>query len=76
MSLENCIGFHIEDTVGLGTESIPFYGIKLSREEADQVKNGGVEIYSTDGFKMFKIMDRDHQWTGEYMLYIVFPRKA
>ena len=64
--------FHDEDELGL--EGIPYYGLKLTPEEAKAVEGKIAGIYEIDGRQMFECRDENHQSTGK-ILYIVWIDK-
>jgi len=68
MSIES--KFASEDEFGLGTT--PYYGIKLTPEQFDVVKHKKIELYQIDGRTFFAVKDKDGEFTGEMMLFVVF----
>lgn len=60
------------DEMGLGVGKIPYYGLTLSAEEAELVKNKKPTIYRTDGITLFSVKDDKGNITGKLTLFILF----
>lgn len=66
-------GFCTEGEHGILPENpdIPYYAIKLTKEQAELVKGKTPKMYQADGHHIFDIRDGG-KFTGEKMLYIIW----
>lgn len=48
-----------------------FYGVQLTQEQFQLIKSREIQIYDSDGIKLFPIV-KDGKPTGEYMFYVIF----
>jgi len=57
--------FHTEDDYGIGCGgNMPYFAIKLTKEQIAAVKNKTAGIYEIDGKQLFEIRKDQHTPTG------------
>jgi hypothetical protein len=67
--------FHTEDDYGIldDTLKLPYFAIKLTKEQVEIVKGKTAGIYEIDkSHQLFEVRLEDGTVSGEMMLYVVF----
>jgi hypothetical protein len=63
--------FTNNDSFGIGVKT-PYIAIQLTGEQAIQVKNRRVELYSVGDRYFFPVKDAEGKLTGDYIIFVVF----
>lgn len=69
--------FYATDENGiLDGQKIPYFCVVLSKEEAEQVKDKKLALYSTDDRELFSVIGHgSKEFTGELAFYVLFVDK-
>lgn len=68
------VSFHNQDEMGIFAEGekLPYFCIKLTKEQVELVKGKKIGIYEIEDRQLFELREREGAKTGEMVFYVVF----